>query len=522
MPPTEAPAGGGAGLPAGVAVALLLLAAVLAVELGAVRQLLHLWSTSPMYSYGYMVPAISLYFAYATRDRYLSRPPQPAPIAGGAAFALWAALLVLGRLSGVVLLEQLALVAAVAGIVLVVWGLGWFRVLWFAIAYLLLMVPIWDAFTEPAHLHFQQLSAGIGLRLLDAAGIPAFREGTFITLPNVRLEVARACSGVNYLVAVLALALPLAGLYLRTPWRRIVLVLSGIVIAAVSNGLRVALIGVLAYADVGAPLHGPGHVLHGLFVSGIGMVTLFVVLSFLREPDVPATPAAAPAPAPAPVAEPSRSRLRPAFATLAFVLVFAGGVQAYRPAPVPLRATLETLPLQIGPWVAAPYTLPADPGWWENADAELRRRYLDGVRAIDVFVVYFALQEQSREVAGYRTSALHRAAQAVALSGADGDRRVNAVSGSDAGTVVFWYEVDGRIEADAYTAKARTMWGALTRRQTNAAAVFVRAVPGSDPVPLDALTAFGSELHEALGACLPRRGPAVLAAAATGGEAGTR
>ena len=41
------------------------------------------------------------------------------------------------------------------------------------------------------------------------------------------------------------------------------------------------MIGALVYYDIGAPLHGPAHVLHGLFVSGIGHVALFVGLWLL-------------------------------------------------------------------------------------------------------------------------------------------------------------------------------------------------------------------------------------------------
>jgi EpsI family protein len=521
MEPTDPPSGAPAvsasrRLSPRLLVALALAGAVMATELGAIRNLLRLWDTSPMYSYGYLVPAISLFLAYATRDRYLGRPVRPAPVAGGLVFAAWAGLLLLGRVSGIILLEQIALVVAAAGIVLVVWGLARLRAVWFAVAYLLLMVPIWDVFTEPMHLRFQLFSAGIGLRVLDLLGIPAFREGTFISLPNLTLEVARACSGVNYLVAVLALALPLAHLYLRTTWKRVVLVLSGIVIAALSNGLRVALIGVLAYADIGAPLHGPGHVLHGLFVSGIGLAMLLVSLSILQE--TPAGPAGAPA-APLREATPP-ARLHAALAALAFIVFTAAGLHASRPAPVPLRVALDGLPLQIGPWVAVPFAEPAHPGWWENADAELRRRYVDGGRAIDVFVVYFAAQEQEREAVGVRTDRLHRAAREVALSKAPGAALANVSTTDDAARpVVFWYEIDGRVEADAYAAKLQTMWRALTRRRTNAAAVFLRAAPGREPVPIEAMTAFGAALHESLAVCLPRPTGALLAEAGPGANA---
>ena len=89
-------------------------------------------------------------------------------IPGLAVLALWAVLLVAGRVGGILLLEQIALVIAVAGLVLLFAGLAVFRASWAAIAYLLLGVPIWDGFTEPLHLRFQLLSAGY--RRVDAAG----------------------------------------------------------------------------------------------------------------------------------------------------------------------------------------------------------------------------------------------------------------------------------------------------------------------------------------------------------------
>ena len=107
--------------------------------------------------------------------------------------------------------------------------------------------------------------------MLQVVGIPAYREGLYLFLPNVTLEVARACSGVNYLVAILALGLPLGYLYLPTVWRRVLLLTMAIGVAAISNSLRVALIGVLSYLEIGSPLHGPGHVLHGSSCRGSAM-----------------------------------------------------------------------------------------------------------------------------------------------------------------------------------------------------------------------------------------------------------
>ena len=117
--------------------------------------------------------------------------------------------------------------------------------------------------------------------MLQSLGIPVFRQGTVVSLPNVTFEVARACSGVNYLIAVLALGLPLAYLYVDGVVRRVTLITVAILIAALSNGLRVGLIGILSYLEVGSPLHGPFHILQGLFVAGIGYAALFLGLRFI-------------------------------------------------------------------------------------------------------------------------------------------------------------------------------------------------------------------------------------------------
>ena len=101
---------------------------------------------------------------------------------------------------------------------------------WAAIAYLLLMVPLWDGFTEPLH---SEVPEPVGQhRRADAATSSASRRiarARSSRCPTLTLEVARACSGVNYLVAVLALGLPLGYLYLRSPWRRVVLIVVGAV-----------------------------------------------------------------------------------------------------------------------------------------------------------------------------------------------------------------------------------------------------------------------------------------------------
>ena len=114
---------------------------------------------------------------------------------------------------------------------------------------------------------------------LDVASARAspycWRTGSYIILPTVTLEVARECSGAGLLIAVLAIGLPLASLALRTWWSRITLVASSVMIAIVANWVRLTVMGVYAESG-GKGLHGPYHILQGLFVDWVAFGFLFV------------------------------------------------------------------------------------------------------------------------------------------------------------------------------------------------------------------------------------------------------
>jgi EpsI family protein len=508
-----------------VAIGVLLLVTLLVVHAEAVRGMLRLWNDSPMYSYGYLVPLISAFLAWSRRGELARTDMHPSFGAGLGLLALWLTVYAAGRFAAVLLAEQVALVIGVAGAIALIWGWRTLRIVWAAVAFLLLMVPLWDGFTESLHVPFQNLSANIGVRMLDLVGVPAYREGTFITLPNLRLEVARACSGVNYLVAVLALGLPLGYLYLRSPWRRVVLLVSALLVAALSNSLRVALIGVLVYFDLGAPLHGPGHVLHGLFVSAMGHVVLFGGLAILRRgerTDEAQTPVSGAVPAVG--SPPAGLRFAPVLLALATFWAVAGLTTWREPRPVALIGALDRLPATLGPWTADPYAAPAALPWWTGAETELRRTYRRGDRAVDVHLNYFPSQRQSHEVVTHRASELHRAARAfdvrldspnptavnLATETQDGPARLDA----------FWYELDGVVETTPADVKLRTLWNAVGRGRTNGAVICLRTAdpgPAGRDAVLDELGRLAGDVHRGLAASLPGRSPALAAAVPPGG-----
>ena len=479
----------------GVSLLLALVFAHRAALAGMVEQ----WNVSPMYSYGFTVPLVSLFLLWSQRERFNRLTPAPARFAGGAVICVGLAMLTAGAAAGVQVVQQLAFLVSLVGVVLAVFGTAYLRTSWAAIAYLLLMIPLWDAFTEPLHWPFQERSAVIGAWILQNVGIPAHREGTFLTLPNVQLEVARACSGVNYLVAVIALGLPLAYLYLASTWRRLVLLGFAIGVAALSNGLRVALIGLLAYWEIGSPLHGPFHVLHGLFVAGVGYVALFAGLKLLstREPDVER--------AVADDTRPANITRVPRLEVLAILAVFVlagSGVLAREPKTVPLAGGTLRLPIEMGEWTAEIGRWPSPvSALWPGADSEDHRRYRhESGATADVFVGYFAKQTQDRELASFRNAGLHRRARPVRLgtTGADGFV-ANLSESSDGVDTLFWYDMDAAIQTNQYQTKLLTTWNAIIKGRTNGAVVAI-TMPrqNGSPEPAAELTELASALHRNL------------------------
>src|SRR3546814_20335888 len=89
------------------------------------------------------------------------------------------------------------------------------RALLFPLAYALLLVP----FGEELVPLLQTLTARISIALLHVSGLEAHLEGVFITTRAGFFEVAEECSGVSFLIAMLAYSVFAGHLCFRN-WRR--------------------------------------------------------------------------------------------------------------------------------------------------------------------------------------------------------------------------------------------------------------------------------------------------------------
>lgn len=250
---------------------------------GVIIKLFSVWQTSYIYSYGFLVPFISLYLILINKERLKGIVKSPNLISGLSVLLVAGVLLIFGTSADIFSLQAFSLVLCIAGLTLLWFGSKIIKAVWFPIAYLILMIPFWDRLTEPLNSPLQLFSAFIGSGILKLIGIPVYRSSVFMELPNITLEVARVCSGVNNLIAIVAIAIPLAYLAIQKWTKRIVLVTLGIAIAVLANGLRVGFIGILAYNGIAGDFHGPYHLLQSMSVSITGFFGLFAAAWILSD-----------------------------------------------------------------------------------------------------------------------------------------------------------------------------------------------------------------------------------------------
>jgi EpsI family protein len=494
---------------------------------GLLTTLFEVWMNNSRYSYGIAVPLISGYVIWTRWPQFKSAVSAPDYRMGVPLVLVAMLMLVVGRVGALMALEGLSLIVAVTGTVALLAGRSGLRAVWFPVAYLVLMLPIWDHAINLFQGPSQEFAASMATHLLRLSGLAAFQQGTTITLATVTLEVMPECSGINQLIALSTMALPAAYLWIQTRTRQAALLAIAVVVGYVSNGLRVALLGWLTVAGVNVKDgHSFLHLAPGFLTAAIAYGILGISFSWLARRSKGSAETQAIDAVPATRAQ---AEYRPMLEVAVAVIVLAAGTLQLVGSPVTEVRTqaLSLLPSEIAGWSleSSDATAAAHfPGFdvdllhvYENATSQLRfpsvdeeilRTYRNAAgRRVQVYVGYYGQQRDGKELAGDLSQSLQRRSSPVDLAvGSERFALKQVVQQTDTRQrgVVFWYYVNGRVVSNIYLAKGYTLLDAFTRRRTNGAAVIIAwdALNGLDSAREDAI-AFAQQLLPLLRDKLP-------------------
>lgn len=267
-----------------LAVALVLLAALVGLYYPVLTSLVHDWSTNDNYSHGFFIPLISGYMVYALREELGRIAVRPA---NWGFIVLLAGLgqLYVARVGSEYFLQRTSLILVLLGMVLFLWGKELTRKLLLPIGYLLFMVPIptiiWNKIAFP----MQLFSSAVTERVIQAIGLPVFREGNVLHLAQTTLEVVDACSGLRSLTTMFALAAALAWFSDFATWKKWLLFFAAAPVAIFANIVRLTATAGLASVYGAKVAQGFLHDFSGLFTFVFGLALLVLTSKILQEKD---------------------------------------------------------------------------------------------------------------------------------------------------------------------------------------------------------------------------------------------
>lgn len=238
-----------------------------------------------------LIPFIALFLIYMERQRIFSITRMSVGPGVALAFA-GSVLFVLANRSSFpregnwqLSLETLAVLLVWAGGFLLCYGFVAFRAAAFPLLFLLLMVPLPDVILDRATYALQAGSTEITYLIFQLVGTPVSRHGFLLSVPGVTIEVAKECSSIRSSIALFITCLLAAHLYLRTGWKKFVVVILALLLSVVKNGIRIATLTLLSiYVEPGF-LSGRLHQEGGFLFFLLALLILLPVFLCMEKSD---------------------------------------------------------------------------------------------------------------------------------------------------------------------------------------------------------------------------------------------
>ncbi len=243
-----------------------------------------------MYSHGYIVPLFAAYLFWIRKRPLVDAAPIERWVGVGVvAVSLIAR--VYAAYYDINLYERLSFISALLGVCLIVGGKSMLRWAGPALAFLLFMYPLPYVLEGSLLMWLQTRATILSTWTLQMLGVSAARTGNVISIDTLKegLTVAEACSGLRMLTIFGAMSVALVMIIERPWWDKLIILLSAIPIAVISNVIRIVTTALLflAFGQETAWLNQIIHDWAGLAMMPIGLGLLWIELSILSRLTIP-------------------------------------------------------------------------------------------------------------------------------------------------------------------------------------------------------------------------------------------
>ncbi len=351
------------------------------------------WQRSGTYAHGYLIIPIALWLAWDRRRIIAKMTPEPSRLA--LLFLIPVGFVwMLAYLVDVLVIQQLALVSIIVVGIWAIVGGAIAAVLVFSLGYLFFGVPMGEDLVPP----MMELTATATVWMIQATGIPVYREGLFFSLPSGNWSVIEACSGIRYLIASVTLGVLYAYLTYRSRVKRSLFIVAAFVVPVLANIVRAYFIVLLGHLSGMKIATGVDHLVYGWIFFGFVMLLLFWLGSFWQDGpekdkvslDIPTS---------ARNTKSSRPKLIVTMVvSISIAAIWPLMLLAIKQAPVQYPQAELQVPATIGAWESLAEKQwswgPINPG----ADNEATQFYRNGEHVVALYMQQFLRQEQGVEM----------------------------------------------------------------------------------------------------------------------------
>jgi exosortase len=213
-------------------------------SLPAWHEITYSWLNTLDYGHGLFVVPLTAYFLYARRATYPGTRYSPDWL-GLFPLVVYAIMRYVAGLQNFDAIEQVSIFFWILSLVWFLYGTKAFLWALPSLGFLIFMFQLPYTFEVLMRNHLQAFAAQFAAVLLQLIGEPAIPIKNTIRLSTMELGVEAACSGIRFLISILAIAFATVLLIRRPWWQNTLIVLFAVPLALFVNASRIALTGVL-------------------------------------------------------------------------------------------------------------------------------------------------------------------------------------------------------------------------------------------------------------------------------------
>lgn len=149
----------------------------------------------------------------------------------------------------------------------------------FPLIFILFCIPIGEELIPT----LQEITADLSMVMLNWSGIPIYRSGLYIEIPQGQFLVAEACSGISFFIASIVIGSLYSYLNIQSVKRRMVFMAIAILFPIIANAIRVFGIIMTGYLTDMEHAVGADHLIYGWVFFALVIVCLLGIGELIRE-----------------------------------------------------------------------------------------------------------------------------------------------------------------------------------------------------------------------------------------------